>query len=302
MIFEGDKSVIEAIKEKKHLMDADKEHGHIKPLLVIDGGLMKGAYSVGAGTVFEELGYTDVFTNVVGVSSGAPMAAYMLAGQVRDSCSVLWEEFTSRKFINMWRFWNQVHTFYAAAVLRGVTGKGIDTDKVFAAPADIYIGVANFETGEPKLLRPTTGEDLLQAIQASILMPNVSNDKVMFENIRYADGGFTKPHILRSATDEIEATHVLVLTNQDQTVSSIPFLERFLNSTLFRLRMPPALRFAAHERRRERHKVLKDMKDNYTHPYALVWGNRSIKSMERDPQKVKQVVEASRQWWLELLS
>lgn len=297
MIFEGDKSVIAAIKEKKRLLDAGEQHEHIRPLLVIDGGLMKGAYSVGTGMALEDLGYTDVFSHIVGVSSGAPMAAYFVSGQVKACASVLWEEFSSRKFINMWRFWNQVNTFYAAAVLRGVTGKGIDTQKVFASRTNIHIGVANFVTGEPKLLRPKTGEELLQAIQASILMPNVSNDIVTIKDIRYADGGFTKPHILRKAIDEITATHVLILTNQDQTVSTIPFLERFLNHTLFRWRMPKALRFAAHERKRERHKVLADMEKNYDKPYALVWGDHSITSMERDPKKIKAVIEASKEWW-----
>tara|TARA_B100000508_G_C11464958_1_gene281244 strand:- start:5644 stop:6552 length:909 start_codon:yes stop_codon:yes gene_type:complete len=301
MIFEGEMSVIEAIKEKKRLMDSAQPHGYIRPLLVIDGGLMKGAYSVGTGMALEDLGYTDVFSNIVGVSSGAPMAAYFVSKQVKECASTLWEEFASRKFINMWRIWNQVNTFYGAAVLRGVTGKGIDTDKVFSSKTNIYIGVANFKTGEPKLLQPKTGEELLQSIQASILMPNVSNDIVHFDDIRYADGGFTKPHILRLAVDEIDATHVLILTNQDQTVSTIPLFERFLNHTLFRWRMPPALRFAAHERRKERHKVLADMEKNYDKPYALVWGNHSIKSMERDPKRVREVVEASEKWWLDLL-
>ena len=302
MIFEGEMGVIDAIKEKKRLILAGEEHGHIKPLLVIDGGLMKGAYSVGAGLALEELGYSEVFSDVVGVSSGAPMAAFLVSGQVASCSSTLWEEFTSRKFINMWRFWNQVNTFYVAGVLRGVTGKGIDTDRVFSSSAKVHIGVADFTTGEPFLLKPKTGEELLQAIQASILMPNLSNDVVLFDDIRYVDGGFTKPHILQLAIDKIAATHLLVLTNQDQTVSTIPFLERFLNHTLFRWRMPAALRFAAHERRKERRKVLESMKTNYSVPYALVWGNHSITSMERNPVKVKQVVESSKKWWCDLFS
>lgn len=301
MIFEGDRGVISAIKEKKRLMEAREAHGHIKPLLVIDGGLMKGAYGAGVVIAFEELGYTNVFSNIVGVSSGAPTAAYFLAGEARRGESIYYEESCSRKFINMWRIWNQVNTFYFAAVLRGVTGKGIDVDKVFASNTNLYIGVADFKTGKPSLLVPTEREELLQTIQASILMPNVSNDIVTINDIRYADGGFTKPHILRRAVDEIEATHVLILTNQDQTVSTIPFLERFLNYTIYRWRMPKALRFAAHERRRERIKVLDDMKQNYDKPYALVWGNHSILSMDRDAEKVKSVIEASRKWWTDQL-
>lgn len=301
MIFEGYTSVIVAIKEKKRLMDAGEEHGHIKPLLIIDGGLMKGAYGVGAVIALEDAGLANIFTNVVGVSSGAPSAAYLLAGETRKGISIISEECCSRRLINMWRIWNQVDTEYFMKVLRGSTDKGIDTEKVFASSTHIHIGVANFKTGTPELLHPKTEEDLFKSLHASILMPNVSTAKVKFNDIRYVDGGFTRPHIMRKALDEIEATHVLVITNQDETVSTIPMFERILNHTLYRRRMPKALRFAAHERRRERMKVVEEMKKNHSQPYALVWGDHSIRSMERRSEKVKEVVEKSRLWWKELL-
>ena len=116
MIFEGDNSVIEAIKEKKRLMKAGEAHEHIKPLLFYDGGLMKGAYGVGAGLAMEELGLNHAFTSVVGVSSGAPSAAYFISGDTKRGASLVWEECCSRRFINVWRFWNQVDTFFFSAV------------------------------------------------------------------------------------------------------------------------------------------------------------------------------------------
>lgn len=301
MIFEGDISVIDAIKEKKRLRDAGAPHGHIKPLLVIDGGLMKGAYGVGAGLALEEGGYSDVFSSVVGISSGAPSAAYLVAGEVHIGAGLVWDECCSKAFINKWRVWNQVSTTHFIEAVRGSTGKGLDTQKALAAPADLYIGVSNFSTGEPWLIQPKNGEELFQAMQASILMPNVSTDIVTIDDIRYVDGGFTRPHILKRAVDEIAATHVLVITNQDHTVTTIPRLERFLNHTLFRWRMPKALRFAAHERRKERMKAIEYMKEHYEKPYALVWGDHSIRSVEQNPHKVRSVIERSRKWWHELL-
>lgn len=302
MIFEGDMGVIDAIKEKKRLMDAGEAHEHIRPMLFIDGGLMKGTYGVGASLALEELGYKDVFTSLVGVSSGAPSAAYFLSGDVATGASLVWEECCSRKFINAWRFWNQVNTFYFSAVLRGVTGKGLKTEKVFASATELFIAVADFKTGKPELLKPSNGEELLTAIQASILMPNISSDTVKFNDIRYADGGFTRPHALKKALEEIDATHILVITNQDKTITTLPKLERFLNHTLFRHRMPKPLRFAAHERKRERMKVIEEMESGLHMPYALVWGNHSIRSMERNPEVAKSVIEKSKQWWLKLLT
>ena len=195
-----------------------------------------------------------------------------------------------------------MNTQYFIDALKGSTGKGIDIEKVFSSATNLYIGVADFKTGQPELLKPKNSEELLRAIKASIQMPNVSTDIVTFNDIRYVDGGFTRPHILRKVIDEIEATHVLVITNQDQTVTTIPILERFLNHTFFRWRMPKALRFAAHERRRERMKVIEDMKENYNIPFALVWGDHSIRSMERDSIKVREAIEKSRLWWRELFS
>lgn len=300
MIFEGDTGVIDALKVKKRLMDAGEKHGHIRPLLFIDGGLMKGTYGAGAVVALEELGFTNVFDNAVGVSSGAPTVSYFVSGDARRGVSIYSEEACNRKFINPWRFWNQVDTFYFAATLRGVTNKGLDMAKMLAARTKVFIAVADFETGKPKLLQPTAGEELLQAIQASVLMPNVSTDIVKFKDIRYVDGGFTRPHALKKALEQIDATHVLVIANQDKTITTLPRLERFLNHTLYRRRMPKALRFAAHERKRERMKVIAEMEAGLHIPYALVWGDHSITSMERNPQKVMQVIEKSRRWWREL--
>jgi len=301
MIFEGEHSVIEAIKEKKRLIDAGEDHGHIKPLLIIDGGLMKGAYGVGAGLALQELGYTDVFSTVVGISSGAPSASYFLAGEMDKVPSLIYEVCCSRKFINMWRFWNQVDTKYFIDVLRDPI-KGINEQKIFASQTDLYIGVADYKDGAPELLKTKNREELLRAINASVLMPNVSTEIVTFNDIRYVDGGFTRPHILRKALDTVSATHVLVMTNQDKTATTLPLLERFLNHTLFRWRMPKALRFAAHERRKERMKVIEEMKLNQEQPYALIWGDHSIRSMERDSLVVRDVIEKSRLWWHELMT
>ncbi len=304
MIFEGDRGVIAAIQEKKQLMEAGESHDHIRPVLFIDGGLMKGSYGVGACLALEELGYTRVFDNVVGVSSGAPSAAYFISGDTSAGSSLLWEECCSRAFMNTWRFWNQVDTDYLISAIKQPGPKGLSVDTVLSARSKLYIGVADFTDGTPKLFQPTSAMDLYASIQASILMPNVSNDIVHIDDIRYVDGGFTRPHMLQLALDEIKATHYLIITNQDHIntlVPPLPLVERFLNHTVFRWRMPKALRFAAHERWKERMKVVQHMRDTKCVPAALVWGDRSIRSMERDPKKVRHVVERSREWWHKLL-
>lgn len=305
MIFEGNHSVIAALKEKKRLMETGQPHDHIKPILVIDGGLMKGAYGLGACMALDELGYRDVFDAVVGISSGAPTAAYFIAGQVHEGSPILWDVFCSKHLINFWRFWNQVNTEYVMRAIRDVEPYKLKDEDMFRAGTDLYFGVANFETGKPTLIKPTDKDSLFASMHASILMPNVSNSSVTLDKIRYADGGFTSPHVLTKVVEEIEATHILLITNQDhidKVVPDIPFIERFLNHTVYRWRMPKLLRFAAHERWKERLRVIRALQSHSTIKLALVWGNRAIKSMEQDPALVRTVVEKSRQWWLELMT
>lgn len=81
MILEGDTSVIKAIKEKKRLLDTDAPHEHIRPLLVICGGLMRGVYGGGAVTALSDQGYGEVFDDIIGLSTGAPTAAYFWLGK-----------------------------------------------------------------------------------------------------------------------------------------------------------------------------------------------------------------------------
>lgn len=301
MIFEGDKSVIEAIKEKKRLMEAGAPHEHIRPLLIQGGGLMRGIYGVGAAIALEELGYTKAFSKLIGISSGAPTVAHFAAGSARQGARVAIEECTSRAFVNVWRFWNQVDTKHFMQVMRTHPTKRIDTQKVFNNPAQVGFGVARYETAAPVIMYPKTDEELFLMMHASINMQNVSSYKVFIDGVQYADGGFTRPHILGAAVRSAEATHVLIITNNDRVFTPISKLERFLNRTLYRVRLNGAIVQATNARRAERDIALDTIRASET-PTAIVWGDGSIGGMERRAKKVAAVMESSRIWWHGLFS
>lgn len=302
MIFEGDTSVIRAIKEKKSLMEAREPHDHIDLLVITDGGLIKGAYSVGTGLALEELGLNDTFSSIVGISSGAPSVAYFLGGNVSTGASLIYEECCSKDFVHLWKFGNQVDTRYLIEVLKGKTGKPINVERILASRTRLYIGVADFQTARPVLIEPKTEQELLDAIHASILMPNLTAEEVFVNGVQYADGGYTKPHIIAHAVRTIPASHILILTNQNKGELQLPLYERFLNATVFRSRMSPALRRAAQDRKRERMLALDEIRTKSNVPIAVVWGDGSLTGMETDSLKIKEVVDRSRLWWTDLLS
>ncbi|MCB9814728.1 hypothetical protein H6784_04915 [Candidatus Nomurabacteria bacterium] len=301
MIFEGDHSVVEAIKEKKRLMDAGKEHDHIRPLLIQGGGLMRGAYGAGASLALEELGYTNTFTSMVGISSGAPLIAYFAAGNAKVAKSIFIKDCADKRFVNVWRFWNQADTKYLINIISSDEKKKLDFDKVSSNPADLYIGVSEFETALPKLLKPKNVYHFFDSVHASINMQNVSPHKVIIDGVHYADGGFTKPHMFTEALKEIDATHILIITNNDKRFTPISIIEKIMNRTLFRFRLNGVLAQAINSRREERDKAIAGaMKSD--NAVAVVWGDCSIHGMENNPQKIAATIEASRTWWHGLFS
>lgn len=299
MIFEGSHSVIQAIKEKKRLMDAGLPHEHIRPLLIQGGGLMRGAYGVGGAIALEEMGLTNCFTSLVGISSGAPTISYFAAGLTQHGLSVLLEDCCDARFINPWRFWKQVDTKHFIDIVRTHPEKRIPVERVLANPAAVYFGVTEYKTAKPRVLKPKNTDYFFKMMHASINMQNVSPCRVIIDGVHYTDGGFSRPHVIVEAVAKLQPTHTLVVTNNDQDFSPIPPFEQLLNRSVYRLRLNGILARAMNTRREARDAAIASI---MPHTTAVVWGDGSIGGGERNKDKIAGVVEASRAWWHGLFS
>lgn len=302
MILEGDNSVIQAIKEKKRLMDEGKSHDHIQPLLIIDGGLMKGVYGTGAAIAFTEKSLFDTFTAIVGISAGAVVTAYSLAGQAKLGATMMWDELCTKEFWNPFNIRSPLNAGFMTDILKGRTGKQLLQSTVLNHKVPFYIGLSEYETARPVIFLPKNSDELIMGIQASISMPGAVSEKVFINNIRYVDGASTIPHILEHAINQLPSTHVLIITNQDKETASIPWYEKFLCHTIFRYRFSKALLSASNKRRETRHQYLERLLKNKNITSAVIWGNGKIGSFERNPEKIKNSIEDSRQWWLNLFN
>ena len=301
MLLEGDIKVLDILRHKKALMAAGESHEHIRPLLIIDGGLMKGVYGVGAALALGELGYTDVFNNFGGVSSGAATIAYLVSGNGEVGKRVVYEDCCSKEFVNFWRVWNIVEPKVFENALRGETGKGLQAEQVLARRENVFIGLAEHRTGRPVLFQPETADELFLSLRASISMPGSTRTKTYINGVRYSDGASTFPLAVERMIYDIDATHILFITNQDKHTKKIPPLENFINNTIFRHRMPQPLRLAASMRWETRHALVQRVWDERPKPILFVWGDGSIQSFEQNPDKIQSMIERSYQWWREIL-
>ena len=300
MILEGDNSVIDAIKEKKRLMDAGEAHGHIRPLLIVGGGMMQGVYGAGACLALVELDLQEVFVTVAGTSSGAATAAYLYAKNPTHAASTFSEECITRKFIHEWRWGNPMDVLYFKSILEGATGKGIgelSSDHL----SRLRVSLSEYETGAPFLLRPNSVEELIDGVTASIAMPGPVRDVTGVRGVRYADGASTLPHAMSQLVHDPQYTHILYIVNQDQTDNDVTVFEKIINNTFYRHRMNTRLRHASNMRRKTDMQFIATLLQNGTTKSCVVWGDRSIPGYTRNAGLIKSVLEKSRQWWLELL-
>jgi predicted patatin/cPLA2 family phospholipase len=301
MIYEGDKNVISAIKEKKRLIEAGEDHSHIRPLIILGGGLMKGIYGAGALIALDKNGMSKIFDYAAGVSSGVPSLAYFLSGQSSLITDLAVNESTDKNFIRRWHLKNVVNTDYFISVVEGLTNKALDFKKLCDSRTKLYVFVSDFETANPKLLVPKTFRNFLLAVQATISIPGVVTTPVYIEGRRYVDGASTQPYALDVAYDYFDSTHTLVIMNQDKNQSKPSLFEWFMSQTVLRHRFSPMLRAAANKRHTARglfaDRVLSDDK-----PTAVVWGDSTVNSYETAPNKLRTAIARSENWWNDLLS
>ena len=112
-----------------------KNDSQIKTCLVVQGGGMRAAYSMGCLLALDEFGYRGAFDYILGSSAGAINAAYFLAGQSKMAARIYADYLTQNDFIDFFRPRNILSTKRLMEVLSH--GKmGLNVGGVGNAPPD----------------------------------------------------------------------------------------------------------------------------------------------------------------------
>ncbi|HEX5527118.1 MAG TPA: patatin-like phospholipase family protein [Solirubrobacterales bacterium] len=162
----------------------------LRPALVVQGGGLRGIYSLSALAVLEEQGLRDAFSRVIGSSAGAINGAYFLAGQAGESLSIYTEDLSNKRFVNPWRFWKIVDVDYMIDVLR--EKHHLDEEAMRKAPATLYTVLTDAKTAETRIVSSREpGLDVYEVFRATAALPGLYNKKIEIEPgaARYVDGG-----------------------------------------------------------------------------------------------------------------
>lgn len=269
----------------------------------------------GAVTALYEDGFGEVFDTIIGISSGAPTAAYFMGGNPRLGTSIYYDECCNGRFLRglSLRSWlqrplktlaNPVGIEYLDKVFRGSTNKPINCEAVFAHCSRLYISVTRQQTADSWMVNACGCDVLHTAINASCAMPGLSSDRFVLLGSEVIDGMVAEPFpgTFLAALDP-QPTHTLVMTNRTKLMPGWlrRTFEQVLFGGLFRWRMEPQVRRFVLSREKRFRSLLTDY-CNTLPTVAVIWSDGRVKGMETDKNLLRQVAKDSEQWWHELLA
>lgn len=291
---EHSSELIANIQHKQQLLEiGDPEHQKIRTALVIGAGAMRGVYSGGVVIALEELGLTQAFDNVIGISAGAATAAYFLSGQAKLGTSIYYEELASKKFINLARPRNILNIDYMGAVFS--YDKPLDQKAIHNNRSHFYIGVTNIDNAEPEYIEVshTKNDDIIKLIKASSSVPGLA-PPIRVGGVLYGDGIATCKNPVGFAVETLGCTDVLYITNQPlRRKETISYSEKIMSKVVTKS-YPKGVKKAYLERH-----TMSDETASKTYPPDVNIGilcpaKTPFGRLTKDPNKMIRVAEEAR--------
>ena len=299
MVLQHDSRLVQNLLLKNELLrNGDKKHEDIRTVLLILSGANLGVYGNGATIAFHLLDLSNVFDVVVGVSTGAGIGGYFLAGEKQAflSASIYYTEFSGTRFINYLRPKKIIDVGLISEVMRHGRSK-MDTEAIKKSRSKFFVGVTNTETGNGELIDARSATpDVIAAIEASSAMPLGYNPPVVIHQKSYYDGGVALPCPIKEVCKKFRPTDVLVLPNRPLRFGSQLFREftdRMFVATALR-RLPALLRAAIVSRHKRFGEDMRFVQDCDGINVGVLWPpEMDIHQLTRKSSKLRAAVWAS---------
>jgi len=156
--------------------------------LVVQGGGMRGVYSMAALAALEEMGFGQCFDHVAGSSAGALNSAYFITGQASYGVETYIHHLTQRRFVNPFRLKKVVDIDYLVDHI-GKKARPLDLTALLAARTMLHISLTDISEGQTRYVTNRMPDiDLWEAFRASAAMPILYNKSVRVGDGLYVDG------------------------------------------------------------------------------------------------------------------
>lgn len=191
------------------------------PLLIVCGGGQMGVFSGGGAMALEKLGLRNGFKMAVGISTGAPVVSYFLAGQAEVGTSIYFEENASKdSFID---FKNNLEGQSVMDIrklynLFSNGQKKLNIAALLENHTQVYYAVTNKLSAKGLLLNAKEIPDPIKGIEASCAVPELYNQDVIInldgKDLRLVDGSVALPLPIKDSYSIHKPTSVLIFANR----------------------------------------------------------------------------------------
>lgn len=257
---------LENIKRRCRERKKGKNASSLRTALVLQGGAMRGVFGAGACCALEELGYTEGFDHVYGVSAGALNGAYFLSGQAAYGTTIYYQNINNTRFINLFRFQKMVNIDFLVNII--TQQKPLNVGKLLNSPTSLNIVATKVSTGESVLFNSKDpGIDIIKALKATAAIPFAYDVPVRIEDEYYLDGGVSCPIPITEAIDAGCTDILVILTRPEDYIPRPPggILAPFLIAP--KIKQHGERFFAAYRRRHKVHAEKLDIiKGRKKHP------------------------------------
>lgn len=183
----------------------------MKTGLVLEGGGMRGLYTIGVLDAFMDLGIT--FDYVIGVSAGACNGVSYLSGQRGRNLRIDLAYGADKRYVSLRNFIRTGSMFGMDFIFDEIPHRldPFDYDALHKNPCEFITGVTDVETGQPVYFDKSHLAGNSTVLRASSAIP-VFSPMVEYRGRKYLDGGTSDPIPVRKALEDGCDRVVVVLT------------------------------------------------------------------------------------------
>lgn len=182
--------------------------------LVVQGGGMRGVYSMAVLAALEELKFSEKFDYIIGSSAGAINGAYFIAKQAKIGTEAYINELSVSDFISFFRFKKNVDIDFLIDLVVKNTIK-LCTKRIEDSKIKLEIVLTNSKAIQAKYLN--TKQDtfqLCESLRATMALPILYGKEVQVLGEGYIDGGISDYVPLNRAIEKGYKKIVVVLTSE----------------------------------------------------------------------------------------
>jgi predicted acylesterase/phospholipase RssA len=159
--------------------------------LVVQGGGMRGVYSMAALAALEEMGFGQCFDHVAGSSAGALNGAYFITGQASYGVETYIHYLSRKVFVNPFRLKKVVDIDYLVDHI-GKKARPLHLHKLHSAHTTLHISLTESTHAQTRYVtNRTPGIDIWEAFRATAAIPLLYNKSVKVGDGHYVDGSIS---------------------------------------------------------------------------------------------------------------